>query len=298
MNIGLIGYGAVAGLHLRALSTLPGVAVTVWGPDPDRARAFAGSSAVPAPTLDDLLDAVDAVLVASPSGLHDDQVARALQAGRSVLVEIPACHSLEAGRSAAARAADGELLLRAAHTSRYLAGYVAVGAMLAGARLGRIVRVTYTRDVVPRPRSWRDDVLRHHAFHPIDLLRSWFGDATVQAAMITTEAGQPSAIDAQLTFGIGVETHIAIRYVPSGGRACLRIEGEGAALETDGFSWLRADTLGIDRSWDAETTYAASIVDQDRDFVESIRTARVGPDWPETLQSVAIVDAIARYGTA
>jgi predicted dehydrogenase len=42
--------------------------------------------------------------------------------------------------------------------------------------LGPIRHVSYVRHLLARQRSWTDDALLHHAQHPLDLLRHWFGD--------------------------------------------------------------------------------------------------------------------------
>ena len=75
MRIGVIGYGAVAAVHVKGLHDWGADVRTIFGPDPERARAFADAHRVPNSTaaLDDLLDQCDAAIIASPSGHHFEQ---------------------------------------------------------------------------------------------------------------------------------------------------------------------------------------------------------------------------------
>src|SRR5438128_1756879 len=92
MNIGLLGYGSIAGSHVRAIRSLA---------DPDlRLHAVMGRLAEPSAQfarehglirsttdLDELLadPALEVVIVCSPSDVHAQQTERALRAGKHVL---------------------------------------------------------------------------------------------------------------------------------------------------------------------------------------------------------------------
>jgi UDP-N-acetyl-2-amino-2-deoxyglucuronate dehydrogenase len=93
-RFGLVGLGMGGETHARQLSIIPGVALLgVYGRNHDRTRAFAGRFHVPRvyTTFDAMLGdpEVDAVIVATPHGLHRDFAVRAAGAGKHVIVEKP-----------------------------------------------------------------------------------------------------------------------------------------------------------------------------------------------------------------
>ena len=108
MRIGIIGYGAVAAVHVKGLHQWGADLRTIFGPDPERARAFAHAHRVlnSTTTLEDLLDQCDAAIVASPSGRHFEQAQAVLCAGRHCLVELPACSSAAEARTLCALASS------------------------------------------------------------------------------------------------------------------------------------------------------------------------------------------------
>lgn len=298
MEVGIIGYGAIAGIHARALADEPDVTVTAWGPSWDRTRAFAGSSLVPRRRLADLLASADAVIVASPSPFHESHTAAALRAGRSAFVEIPSCSDGRAGRRLAARAMRAGAILRGAHTSRYLAGFALAGSCIADGRLGRIEHVAYERDVPRRLRTWTDDALRHHAFHPVDLFTAWFGAGSPVAAAIERRAGAAYEVGALLAFPRDIEAHVSIRYGTSMAVSRLRIDGTAGRLETDGFSSVIVNGRSLGLRNDPDAAYLGSVRAQDADLLASLRGIPAGPDWDETLRTILTLDAIAACAAA
>mgnify|MGYP001444607724 CR=1 FL=1 len=94
-RVGVLGLGAIAQVgHLPILTRLPGVRVVAVY-DIDRAKATAIASRFGGPRVHrsdvDLVrdDEIDAVIVCTPSHLHESQALAALEAGKHVLVEKP-----------------------------------------------------------------------------------------------------------------------------------------------------------------------------------------------------------------
>src|SRR5438128_2770412 len=101
MNIALLGYGSIAGSHVKAIGSLGDCDLRltgVMGRLKDSTEAFAREHGLATATtdLDALLadPALDAVIVCSPTDLHAEQTERALRAGKHVLCEIPLATSL------------------------------------------------------------------------------------------------------------------------------------------------------------------------------------------------------------
>ena len=120
-HVAVVGYGYWGSKHVRVLSTMPDVAVSVVDRDPERiedARSHYPYLESVDTDLDAVLDRVDAVLVATPPGSHSGVALHALNAGKHVLVEKPLAtsvadaraHGVRRGRQR--RAADGGSHLR------------------------------------------------------------------------------------------------------------------------------------------------------------------------------------------
>jgi predicted dehydrogenase len=110
VRVGVIGAGGWGINHVRVLATEPACRALVVH-DADPARAATVHEVAPharlAATLDELLGAVDAVVIATPAASHVELALRALDAGLHVLIEKPLALAVAEGRrvEAAARAA-------------------------------------------------------------------------------------------------------------------------------------------------------------------------------------------------
>jgi predicted dehydrogenase len=97
MRLGLVGAGEVAWRHAAAAAEVEGLTLTaVFDPVPERAARLAEEYAARAVAgFDEVLAAVDLVVLAVPHGLHERLTLRALAAGRKVLVEKPMATTVE-----------------------------------------------------------------------------------------------------------------------------------------------------------------------------------------------------------
>ena len=94
MKICLAGTGAMGLTHMKALRKIDGVEVaSVNSRTAERGKAFAAEWKIPftSTSLEECIDRpnIDAVILATPSGLHADQAVLALSRGKHVQVEIP-----------------------------------------------------------------------------------------------------------------------------------------------------------------------------------------------------------------
>lgn len=92
IKIGIVGTGGMANAHAGSFAKMPGVELTsCLDVVPGRAEEFGKKHGFKwvAPTLDDLIDACDAVSVVTPDKVHGEQSIRILNAGRHLLCEKP-----------------------------------------------------------------------------------------------------------------------------------------------------------------------------------------------------------------
>lgn len=113
LTFALVGCGSIAPTHAKALAALPGDALLTHCCDTNTALAgkFAAEFGLKTAAFDDILadPAIDAVTFCTPSGLHAVLGARALSAGKHVVIEKPmeitpaACDPLIAAQKASGK---------------------------------------------------------------------------------------------------------------------------------------------------------------------------------------------------
>ena len=123
MNVCIVGHGMMGAWHLNALEGTGGVPHTLVGRRPEsnrRVRARSHGFARWTTSLEEALadDAVDVVILATPSETHAESALLALESGRPVLVEIPLAMSLPDAERVVEEAATRGLPLGVVHPLR------------------------------------------------------------------------------------------------------------------------------------------------------------------------------------
>lgn len=164
VRVALLGTGSIAQVvHLPILSSMPGVVLQgIADIDRPRARAIAERLGVPHLYTSDAealaSDEVDAVVICTPSHLHEEQAITALRAGKHVLVEKPlAFDAAAAGRVCEVAEETGRCLM-VAMNNRYRPDIQALKPFARGGELGDLFFMKagwLNRKVrLPRP-TWR-----------------------------------------------------------------------------------------------------------------------------------------------
>jgi UDP-N-acetyl-2-amino-2-deoxyglucuronate dehydrogenase len=192
LGIALIGTGAIAKHHARAIHATPSTRlVCCFARDVAKRDAFAAEqrcrSAVSlADALADPL--VDAVLIATPSGAHLDAVEAAAAAGKHVMCEKPLDITLERTDAIIAACARHRVILCPIFQNRFGEQVQAMKAAIARGRLGRLLlgraTVKWQRTMAYfQSGSWRGTkavdgggVLINQAIHTVDLLLHLMGE--------------------------------------------------------------------------------------------------------------------------
>ncbi|HEU5330180.1 MAG: Gfo/Idh/MocA family protein [Thermomicrobiales bacterium] len=176
LRVGVVGVGAMGEHHTRVYAALPEAElVGVYDPSRDRAAEVAARWQTRAwPALPDLLAAVDALSIASPTSTHEAVATQALERGVHVLVEKPLAASLAAGqRLAAVAARHPALVAQVGFIERFNPCVRVLHRYLAGQR---IVTITIDRLSPFGPRCLDTDVIHDLMIHDIDLTLAALGE--------------------------------------------------------------------------------------------------------------------------
>lgn len=188
MKICLAGEGAMGETHMKVLSALPDVeVVTLAGGLAEDTAALARKWRIPHFSTD--LEAclrqpgVEAVLLATPSPLHVAHVEMALRLGKHVLVEIPMALSLADSEHLARLEEQTGLVCMVCHTRRFNPPHAELRRRIAAGEfhLHHLIAEHYffrrtDLNMFGKPRTWRDNLLWHHACHSVDLFAWALGD--------------------------------------------------------------------------------------------------------------------------
>jgi myo-inositol 2-dehydrogenase/D-chiro-inositol 1-dehydrogenase len=309
-TVGLIGAGTIAHVHLPGWLAL-GYDVVVHSID-DQAPVITGRyGGRVAGSLDELIDAVDIVDVATPTDTHRAMVERAAAAGKHVVCEKPLAISVADAAAAIAACEAAGVRLFPAHVVRYFPAYAAMRAAVAGGRIGTpAVQRFFRIGSAPQRRWFREParsggIAMDQMIHDLDLARWTAGDvATVYATRVGDDAGEgPTTVQAVLRHHSGTVSHVHGVWGAEtlGFHTGFSVAGPGGLLEHDSLRHpvLQFDGIAADDGDDgylppvdaATSPYTAELAD----FARAIRddddarvTARDG------LEAVRIAAAVNR----
>lgn len=308
IRVGLVGCGAISTQHLEAISAIDDLElVGVVSASAERARAVGVRWGVPwTINLEDLLerDDLDAVTIASPSGLHPSQALAALRSGRHVIVEKPIALRVADADAIVLEGHERGLTVATISQRRFEPVVRALHAAVAAGALGRLSLVI-AEGLYQRPQSYYDSaawrgtrdldggVLMNQAIHVVDLLR-WIGGpvASVSAHVATLghvmEAEDTASVSLRFasgTLGGIVATTCANPEFPTelrvyGDRGHVRLVGDAAAeWDVPGIPAPSATEddiappleTGATQTWG---TNAVGYLRQYADFADAVRSGR------------------------
>jgi predicted dehydrogenase len=146
-RIGVVGYGYWGSKHVRVLTGIPDLEVTVVESNDQRRQEAQASFPVvrTAARLDDVIDRLDAVVVATPPAAHARVALQALRAGLHTMVEKPLATSVEEAEALVETAAASGVHLMVGHTFEYNAAVWKLKEIIASGELGRILYIDCAR---------------------------------------------------------------------------------------------------------------------------------------------------------
>src|SRR5512138_1916275 len=209
LRVGIIGVGMMGADHAERIARRTANATLVAVSDPDQARSqelaarFDGVRSIPDP-LDLVADPeVDAVLIASPGFVHEDQLLACIQHAKPVLCETPMTMDSESSlRVLEAERAAGRPLIQVGFMRRFDPEYAQMMQMLDSGQFGRTLLLHNTHRNKTVPEGFRSEmIVRDSLVHEVDVARFVFGEEIVEITVLSpapTRAAAEGVVDPQL----------------------------------------------------------------------------------------------------
>jgi predicted dehydrogenase len=232
-RIGVFGAGHFGRFHTLKLKDMAGASLAgLHDADAARAALVAGEAGCPALSAEALLDACDAVVIATPTLYHAGLAEAALRAGKHVFVEKPVTATLAEADALISLAAAQGLVLMVGQIERHSAAIRTLRESLDGRRL---VSLEATRVAPFRPRSLDVSVVLDLMIHDLDLILSLVPSplAEVRAVGGRVMTQLPDWVVAQLRFEDGTQAQVTASRVAVGLERKLRLLGPEGEMRVD-----------------------------------------------------------------
>ena len=329
-RVAVVGYGYWGSKHVRVLNSIPDVTVTVVDAGPDRLLEAAAQfpNAALASDLGEVLDDVDAVVVATPPGAHAALARQALDAGKHVLVEKPLTTSVADAQMLVDLAADRGVQLMVGHTFEYNAAVWKLRDLVRSGELGRVLHINTSRLSLGR---YQSDVnvlwdLAPHDISIVSFVLDEMPSATAVWAHSNISRQHADVAHLRLDFAdAGSQAFVHVSWLSPQKVRQVTVVGEKKMAVYDDMSdneRIRVYDIGVDvasiddpsaayaqpvtyRTGDIVSPYVVfqePLLVQDRHFVECVRTG-ARPNTPgerglEIVRALAATDELRRGNAA
>jgi predicted dehydrogenase len=275
--VGLAGLGRMGRIHARNLAWRCSAARlgAVYDADPDVARTASAEFGVPwVASYAELLDATEAVAIATPSGLHAEMVEAAAAAGRPVFCEKPLSLDRDTSLRAIAAAERAGVALQVGFHRRFDPDWAGVAARIRAGELGRVTLLRSSlRDMVPPDPAFlagSGGFFADMAVHDLDMAR-WLAGEVVEVS------AHGAATDPAFAAADELDTAVVVLRFAGGGLGVIdnsRVAGYGYECSTEVMGTLATARIDTPRSPEWRTPGQAAHA-LPRDFAERFPAAYV-----------------------
>ena len=190
LRFGVLGAGRIGKVHARTIAA-SGKARVAYLADamPKAAEDLAAEVGASVASVEDIIKAsdVDAILIATPTPFHAEQIEAGSNAGKAVLCEKPVSLSVARIEACLKTVAKNKTTLMIGFNRRFDPNFAALQKRLRDGAIGTIEMATIiSRDPAPPPASYvksSGGIFRDMMIHDLDLARFLVGEefVTVQA---------------------------------------------------------------------------------------------------------------------
>jgi predicted dehydrogenase len=247
MKVGVIGCGYWGAKHVRVLSSLPEVSLVVAiDAQTERIEPLRRMypSALCVTSLDEVIDLIDAAIIATPPRSHGPLAKRLLAAGKHVLVEKPLALAVtDAERVVAAATAAGRVVL-VGHLMVFHPALVRLKELVASGELGDLYYLHSRRVNLGRLRR-DENALWSFGPHDVSMIDALLEEAPVRvtaSGQSYLQQGIEDVVFATLHFASGAMAHIHLSWLDPRKERRLTLVGSRLMAEFDD---VAADKLRI-----------------------------------------------------
>ncbi len=218
LKVGVIGAGAWGRNHVRTLAGLPGADLVAVCDASAAVREKMGRQFPAVRFTDDvaqLLDAVEAVVVATPAITHADVARQAIAAGVPVLVEKPMALSVADAEDLAERADTAKVPLLVGHLLEYHPVVERLRAMVAEGALGQVYYLYGQRVNLGQVRP-DENALWSFGPHDVSVALFVLGEAPVTVSAVGKsylQRGIEDVVFLTMEFASGVLAHVQLSWL-------------------------------------------------------------------------------------
>jgi predicted dehydrogenase len=231
LRVGIAGAGHFGRYHALKVAASSRARLTgVYDPHLERAKTVGWEAGAKEMGFEDLLDASDAIIVAAPAEAHYDLAARALRAGKHVLVEKPIAATLAQADEMGALAKQRGLVLQVGHLERFSAAYQA----MAG-KIGAPLYIEATRIAPFKPRGTDVSVILDLMIHDLDLVLALIDSEIESVDAVGAPVASPSEdiANARLRFCNGAVAMITASRISPRTERRMRIFAQNSYMAAD-----------------------------------------------------------------
>lgn len=186
LRFGVLGAGRIGKVHARTIAA-SGKAMVAYLADalPKAAEDLAAEVGAKVASVEDIIKAkdVDAILIATPTPFHAEQIEAGSNAGKAVLCEKPVSLSVERIEQCLKTVEKNETTLMIGFNRRFDPNFAALQKRLRDGAVGNVELATIiSRDPAPPPASYvksSGGIFRDMMIHDLDLARFLVGEEFV-----------------------------------------------------------------------------------------------------------------------
>ena len=232
IRLGVIGLGHLGSLHAKMLSSADGAVLeAVHDIDTETAERIAGEyGGRVAADLDDLLDSVDALSIATPTSTHYDIAAAAIRRGTPVFLEKPITETVEQARQLNELAEKHGVIVQVGHIERFNPAIVALDAYDIAPLFVESHRLSQFN-----PRGTDVAVVLDLMIHDIDIILALVKSdvKSIDASGIAVVSETADIANARITFANGCVANITASRISQNKMRKMRMFQKNAYISID-----------------------------------------------------------------
>lgn len=280
LRMAVVGVGHHGKHHVRILSAMKGVSlVGVADINDERGSEVAAQYGVKSfLDIGEILNHIDAVVVAVPTKAHMDVALPFLERGIDVLVEKPISASLLEADKLLSAAKNSDVLLAVGHTERFNPAIAVASPLIIKPRFVEVHRLGVFQE-----RSLDINVIYDLMIHDLDVLLALVNSevVSVEAVGVAVLSKSTDIANARICFNSGCIANVTASRISRDRVRKIRFFQEDsyvsidyAAQQVEAYTVLSKDGRSVIQGGSLDTKNEEPLVRELRDFVESVQMRR------------------------